>query len=214
MHGSLSVKSLALRLFSGIAGGLLGMVCALCVLFLSSLQQPNDPDIAVSYSMVTILSITFVATVTSNIFATLFLSFLESGKYVRRKKMLSHVFVFTFALFVFLIPFYLFASDSVISTAGIHFLISALMAALICEILSGWRYALTGLMGVVFSGAFLVGVFALLFAVSENDSMLFILALPLAWMCIPLGIFLVEVCDHAWVRLYGSSLLSPEDEVK
>lgn len=208
---NITLKKLFLRLFSGLAGGFIGMIFALVVLFLVSLARPTAAEIATSYSLMAILAMVFVGTLTSNIAMALFLSFLEPEKYQPRRTMLFQVFFFTIALFLFSIPFYFFTAATVTGTAGLHFIISALLAALICEIVSSPRSSLVGLLGILFAGCFVTGIFKILFTVLPNDSVLLIFALPLTWLCIPLSISLAESIHQSWSDIYGKSVLSLEE---
>jgi hypothetical protein len=203
--------TLMFRIFSGIAGGLLGMIFSLIVLFLVSMVQPQTGEISASYSLVSILMLVFTGTMTSNLCVAFLLTLMDSKKYNKRRRMISQVFVLTIILFLLMIPFYLFAADSMVATAGSHLLFSALITSLVCEIVSGRKYTMTGLIGVMFSGSFLIGILSILLNVSEHDSLLLIFALPLAWMFIPAGIFLVEIVENSWKKLYGGSPISLED---
>ena len=189
------------RLLSGIAGGLLGTVCALAISLVATWGQPATGEIIEPYSLVTILVMVFVGTMASNLLVAILLATFEKTKYSNIRSMLSQVFLFTLALFIFFIPFYLFTTDALLGTAGFHFLASALICALVCEIVSGWKNSLTGLMGIMLAGSFIFGIFALLFKISGGYSMLVIFSLPLAWIFIELGIFLAEIFHHI---LYGN----------
>ena len=202
-----------MRLLAGTAAGLIGTLSALAIFLLARVAQPQGEKIATSYSLVAILAMVFFSTITSNLLAGTLLHFGDPQKYPRLKALLFQIFVFTIFLFICSIPFYLFTSDTLLGTAGIHFLASALICALICEIVSGWKNALTGLLGIIVAGSFLYGIFSLLFWVLQNDSLLLIFFLPIAWMIITLAISLVEMAHQGFATLYGSAPLSPEETV-
>ena len=198
------------RLLAGIAGGLLGTVCALAISLVATWGQPVAGEIVAPYSLVTILVMVFVGTMTSNLLVAILLGAFEKKKYGNTRSMLTQVFLFTLALFVFFIPFYLFTGDVLLNTAGFHFLASALICALVCEIVSGWKNSLTGLMGIMLAGSFIFGIFALLFQISGGYSILVIFSLPLAWIFIELGIFLAEVFHNLIFGLVSTEVQKPK----
>ncbi len=212
-----SIKSLLLRLFAGIAGGLIGMILALLVLFGLTFAQLGANDIAsddltTSITLVAVLAMVFIGTMASNLMVSLLLTVFEREKYSRTRSLLFQVFLFTFILFLFFLPSYLLTREAHLSIASVHFLSSALMTALIAEIMSGWRNSLTGLLGVIVSGCFLFGIYSLLALASLNNSIIIIFGLPIAWIVIQLGIFLIEILHGFLYNLYGTAPLSPEQD--
>ncbi len=198
------------RLFAGISGGLLGMVAALLVFLLSSFANPTEAGLAESYSLVSILAMVFVGTVVANLVVGFILGKFESHKYHQMRGMMFQIFFFTLSLFLFMIPFYLFTTESLLTTAGIHFLAGSLLCALVCEIMSSRTSALTGLMGALLAGCFLYGLLSLLFSAEATRSVLLIFFLPMAWICIMTGIFLAEVLHSGVKNLYGIDLFEAE----
>jgi len=204
-----------MRLLAGVAGGLMGTLAALGIFLLAAFAQPAAEELVkltASYSLVAILAMVFFGTLVSNLLVTFLLYLWDPAKYTRLKLMLSQVFLFTLLLFLVSLPFYLIAREALLSVAASHFLLSALVCALVCEVVSGYRFVLTGLMGVLISGTFLYGVFSLLLWASQNYSLLVIFFLPLTWICIVGGVFLIEVVHEKIFGAYGYHPLSPEVE--
>ncbi|MBI5413909.1 hypothetical protein HZA38_00125 [Candidatus Peregrinibacteria bacterium] len=202
-----SLTTLLLRIFSGIAGGLIGVISALLIVFTASFVETGGEDIpsslTISFSNVVVLSMVFVGTLVSNLSVGLFLGFFEKTKYKSLRRISLQIFIFTLVLFLLFLPAYLIAVESQLSVASVHFFVSALVASLLCEIMSGSRNSLTGLLGVLISGALIFGIFFLIVQMSLKNSILLIFALPIAWIFIILGVYFAEVLRGFLFKIYG-----------
>ena len=210
----LSATLFALRLLSGITGGVVGMLIAFVVYFLMSTLIPAGSE-ATSLSFFVIIVMAFAATLSANTVTAVMVTFMDHEKYSRRKTIITQVFVFNLILFFLAIPVYLIAIplDITIGIATLHFLLSAYVSSLIMEILAGYEYSLVG----VYSsslGIFASIGFALLLINSHVSQLVLTLgAMPAVWFMLQLVGGLVELIYDNFLKYYGVDALNTQTDL-
>lgn len=208
-----SFGAFLLRLFSGIAGGLLGTVAALLVFVLFSYANTTSEghDIwSKEFTGAGILAMVFFGSLVANIFAVLLQSFSAPYKYVAKMDILKDVFSVNIFLFLLSAPFYLLFSKTILSIAALHLFISASTSALIAEVGAGKQYAVMGVFGVSLAQIFLFSFFLLFLKDMGNQTVFSIFFLPFIWILLPVMIFLSEKIRSALLKLFSYDLFSSE----
>jgi len=210
----LSATLFALRLLSGITGGVVGMLVAFVVYFIMSTFIPSG-DEASSLSFFAIIVMAFVATLSANTITAMMVTFMDHEKYSRRKTIITQVFLFNIILFFLTIPLYLIAIplEITIGVAALHFLLSAYVSSLIMEILAGYEYSLVGVysssMGIFVS----IGIALLLMNSNVSPLVLTLGAMPAVWFILELVGGFVELIYDNFLRFYGVDALNVQTDL-
>lgn len=210
----LSATLFFLRLLSGIAGGVAGMLLAIVAYFIMSAFIPAG-DEATSLSFFAIIVVAFIATLSANTITAVMVTYMDSEKYSRRKTTITQVFVFNLVLFLLTIPLYLIAIplNITIGVAALHFLLSAFISGLIMEVLAGTEYTLVG----IYSNAFgiFVSISLALLMINSNVSPLVLTlgAMPMVWLILELFGGLIELIYDNFLRIYGVDALNTETDL-
>lgn len=210
----LSATLFALRLLSGITGGVVGMLTAFVAYFIMSTFIPSG-DAVSSLSLFAIIVMSFVATLSANTVTAVMLTFMDHEKYARRKTIITQVFLFNLVLFFMAIPFYLIAIPLEISSGvvALHFLLSAYVSSLIMEILAGYEYSLVGVYASSL-GIFVSIAIALLLLNSNVSTLVLTLgSMPMVWLMLEVVGGLVELVYDNFLRYYGVDALSTETDL-
>ncbi len=217
--------TLVLKSFAGLGGGIIGML-VLLVIFLSASTILNSGwntvivDGTISDGsgknplfIFVFMAMIFIASLVSNILGTLFFSFVQSTKYVRRTTVQYQVFFVNLAIFVLLGPLYfLLDSRNAVSMvsflAGFHVVLSALASMVILEIVGNIKYALVGFYGVIFATVMSSATILTIFEFTgHNPTSVLFATLPLLWMAMG---FYTSVCEmfYRWLwSLYGTDFM-------
>ena len=202
-----------LRLLSGIAGGIGGMLIAFVAFFLMTSFIPSG-DGTSSLNFFAIIVMAFLATTSGNTITAVSLTFMDSEKYSRRKTTISQVFLFNLVLFFLTIPLYLIAIplDLTVGVATLHFLLSAFVSALIMEVLAGYEYSLVGIYANSL-GIFVTIVIALLLLGNVSQQVLILGAMPMVWFMLELIGGFVELVYDNFLRSYGVDALNTQTDL-
>lgn len=210
----LSLPLFALRLLSGITGGVAGMLIAFVAYFIMSVFIPTG-DETTSLSFFAIIVMAFVATISANTITAVMLTFMDHEKYSRRKTTVTQVFLFNLVLFFLSLPLYLIAigMDITIGVVALHFMLSAYVSSLIMEILAGYEFSLVGVYANSL-GIFVSICFAL-FLLSSNVSQLILTlgAMPAVWFTLELVGGFVELVYDNFLKYYGVDALNVETDL-
>ncbi len=194
-----SIVSLFMKIFAGIAGGLLGTSTALLVMvgMIYSTQTSGNSLHSAEFSGVSLVVLIFVAAFVGNMSALYFLTLVDKKKYRYKNYILKGAFFLNIFLFLVALPFYVFLpqGDFLLTIAGIHLFLSATNSALFAEIFSGVKYAVSGVIGISIAQMIFLLSYIGIGAPSSN-TIITILFLPFIWMLIPFFLFVVE-------KLYG-----------
>lgn len=210
----LSATLFSLRLLSGIAGGVVGMLIAFVAYFIMSTFIPAGEGVS-SLSLFAIIVMAFVATLSANTLTAVMLTFMDHEKYSRRKTTITQVFLFNLVLFFMSIPFYLLAIPLGISSGvvALHFLLSAFVSSLIMEILAGYEYSLVGVYASSL-GIFVSIALAMLLLNAEISTLVLTLgAMPTVWFILEVVGGVVELIYDNFIRYYGVDALNIETDL-
>ncbi len=205
----LSATLFFLRLISGIAGGVVGMLIAFIAYFVMSSFIPAGDEVS-SLSFFAIIVMAFVSTLSANTVTALIVSFMDHEKYKRRKTIITQVFLFNMILFFLTVPLYLIAIplELTIGVATLHFLLSAYVSSLIMEVLAGYEYSLLGIyansLGIFIS----IGIALLLLNSKISNLVLILGAMPAVWFILELMGGIIELIYDNFLRLYGVDALN------
>ena len=192
---SSSIIALFLKMFAGIAGGLLGTSSAFLgmVFFIYSSSGVGNSLQSVEFSGVSLVVLIFVAAFVANMSALYFLTLVDKEKYRYKNYILKGAFFLNIFLFLVALPFYLIIpqGDFLLTIAGIHLFLSASNSALFAEIFSGVKYAVSGVIGISIAQMLILLIYVGIGAPSSN-TIVTILFLPFIWMILPLFLFITE----------------------
>ena len=210
----LSATLFALRLLSGITGGVVGMLIAFVVYFITSTFVPAGDEVS-SLSFFAIIVMAFVATLSANTVTSVMVTFMDHEKYSRRKTTITQVFVFNLILFVLTIPLYLIAIplELTIGVAALHFLLSAFVSSLIMEVLAGYEYSLVGIYSSSFGIFVSIGIALLLINSNVSPLILTLGAMPAVWLILELVGGVVELIYDNFLKFYGVDALNTETDL-
>lgn len=202
-----------LRLLSGIAGGVGGMLIAFVAFFLMTSFIPSGDETS-SLNFFAIIVMAFLATTSGNTITAVSLTFMDSEKYSRRKTTITQVFLFNLVLFFLTIPLYLIAIplDLTVGVATLHFLLSAFVSALIMEVLAGYEYSLVGIYANSL-GIFVTISIALLLIGNVSQQVLILGAMPMVWFMLELIGGFVELVYDNFLRSYGVDALNTQTDL-
>ncbi|MBN2306788.1 hypothetical protein JXD20_02285 [Candidatus Peregrinibacteria bacterium] len=205
----LSATLFALRLLSGITGGVVGMLIAFVVYFIVSTFVPSGDEVS-SLSFFAIIVMAFVATLSANTVTSVMVTFMDHEKYSRRKTTITQVFVFNLVLFFLTIPLYLIAIplELTVGVAALHFLLSAYVSSLIMEVLAGYEYSLVGIYASSLGIFVSIGIALLLINSNTSPLVLTLGAMPAVWFLLELIGGLVELIYDNFLRFYGVDALN------
>lgn len=208
----LSATLFALRLLSGITGGVVGMLIAFVVYFIMSNIIGDE---LTSLSFFAIIVMAFVATLSANTVTSVMLTFMDHEKYSRRKTTITQVFVFNLILFFLTIPLYLIAIplEMTIGVAALHFLLSAYVSSLIMEVLAGYEYSLVGIYASSLGIFVSIGIALLMMNSNVNPLILTLGAMPAVWFILELTGGLVELIYDNFLRFYGVDALNVKTDL-
>ncbi|MBU0705961.1 hypothetical protein KJ657_01360 [Patescibacteria group bacterium] len=210
----LSATLFALRLLSGITGGVVGMLIAFVVYFIMSTFIPSGEAVS-SLSFFAIIVMAFVATLSANTITAVMLTFMDHEKYSRRKTTITQVFLFNLVLFFLTIPLYLIAIPLEITTGvvALHFLLSAYVSALIMEVLAGYEYSLVGIYSSSLGIFVSIGIALLMLNSNVSQLVLTLGAMPAVWFILELVGGFVELIYDNFLRFYGVDALNVETDL-
>lgn len=203
-----------LRLLSGIAGGVAGTLALFVVFFALQSLTPQSEGVT-SLSVFVIIIMTFVGTLVANTVTGIMVTFMDNGKYSRRKTTVMHIFLFNFVLFFLTIPLYLLgvSLDIVNGIAATHFLLSAFVSALIMEVLAGQQYSLLGIYGSALAIFISIGIALAMMATDVQPVVLMFAAMPGVWLILQVVGGLSELVYDNYLRLYGVDALNSETDL-
>lgn len=190
-----NISDMVLRVFPALAGGFLGTgVFLLMFLFLQSPASENIENIV--FSIFSIIVISFVGGISSNVLASVFLTIADGGKFQNKATSVINVFFLNILIFLATLPFLIISKENALYISGIYFIFSAMISALVLSIDSNGRLSVMESAGVVFSGFFLMLGFIKLFE-SGGEAMLAILLfiIPFSWLIISLFMGLGELFE-------------------
>ena len=210
----LSATLFALRLLSGITGGVAGMLIAFVAYFVMSTFIPAGDEVS-SLSFFAIIVMAFVATLSANTLTAVMVTFMDHEKYARRKTIITQVFIFNLILFFLTIPLYLIAIPLGISigVAALHFLLSAYVSSLIMEVLAGYEYSLVGIYSSSLGIFVSIGIALLLLNSNVSQLVLTLGAMPAVWFILELVGGFVELIYDNFLRFYGVDALNVETDL-
>ncbi len=210
----LSATLFALRLLSGITGGVVGMLIAFVVYFIISTFIPAG-DEASSLSFFAIIVMAFLATLSANTVTAVMVTFMDHEKYSRRKTIITQVFLFNIILFFLTIPLYLIAIplEITIGVAALHFLLSAYVSSLIMEVLAGYEYSLVGIYASSLGIFVSIGIALLMINSNVSPLVLTLGAMPAVWLILELVGGLVELIYDNFLRFYGVDALNVKTDL-
>lgn len=192
---SSSVVLLFMKMFAGIAGGLLGTSAALLVMLiiLYSSSSVGASLQSTEFSGTTLVILIFVAAFIANMTSLYFLTLVDKEKYRYKSYILKGAFFLNIFLFIVALPFYIVVpqGDFLLTIAGIHLFLSASNSALFAEIFAGVKYAVSGVIGISIAQMILLLTYIGIGAPSSN-TIVTILFLPFIWMLIPFFLFITE----------------------
>lgn len=211
----LSFNLFWLRLLSGVAGGIGGMLIAFVAYFMMSAFIVPDGEEVASLSFFAIIVMAFLATISANTITAVSLTFMDSEKYKRRKTIITQVFMFNLILFLLAIPLYLIAIPLEITTgvAAMHFLLSAFISSLIMEILAGYEYCLVGIYSSSLGIFTSMGIALLILNSDISQQVLILGAMPMVWFILMLVGSFVELVYDNYFRAYGVDALNVETDL-
>jgi len=198
----------ALRLLSGLGGGFGGALIAFLAYFAFVSFLPTQGTSSIS--IFTTIVIGFVVSLSTNVLATILVSFMDEEKYSRRKTMITHVFIFNLILFFVTIPFYALATalGQVTAVAMVHFILSGFISSLILEVLAGSEYALLGIYSQALGVFLTLGILLLLASSQINDLVFLFGTLPITWFMLQLTSGVGEWTYDTYLKYYGLDALS------
>lgn len=210
----LSATLFALRLLSGITGGVVGMLIAFVVYFVMSTFIPSGDEVS-SLSFFAIIVMSFVATLSANTITAVMVTFMDHEKYNRRKTTITQVFLFNLILFFFTIPLYLIAIplEITIGVATMHFLLSAYVSSLIMEVLAGYEYSLVGIYSSSLGIFVSIGIALLMMNSNVSPLVLTLGAMPAVWFILELVGGLVELVYDNFLKFYGVDALNVQTDL-
>jgi len=205
----LSFTLFLLRLLSGIAGGVGGMLIAFVAYFLMSSFIPAGDEVS-SLSFFAIIVMAFLATISANTITAVALTFMDSEKYSRRKTIITQVFLFNIILFFLTIPLYLVAIplEITLGVAAMHFLLSAFVSSLIMEVLAGYEYSLVGIYSSSLGIFVAIGIAMFMLNSNVSEQVLILGAMPAVWFILELVGGLVELIYDNFLQAYGVDALN------
>jgi len=203
-----------LRLLSGIAGGVGGMLIAFVAFFLMTSFIPSTDETS-SLSFFAIIVMAFLATTSGNTITAVSLTFMDSEKYSRRKTTITQVFLFNLVLFFLTIPLYLIAIslDLTVGVATLHFLLSAFVSALIMEVLAGYEYSLVGIYANALGIFVSISLALLLLGTNVSQQVIILGAMPMVWFMLELVGGFVELVYDNFLRAYGVDALNTQTDL-
>jgi len=198
-----------LRLLSGIAGGIAGMLVAFIALFVISSFVSGGEGVD-SLTFFAVIVIAFLATITANTITAVGLTFLDNQKYSRRKTIITQVFVFNLILFFLTIPIYLIGIPLELNMGilAMHFLLSAFISSLIMEVLAGYEYSLLGIYANALGNFISIGMALFVLNSTVSEQLLILLAMPMVWLILELVGGLTELIYDNFLRSYGVDALN------
>jgi len=210
----LSATLFALRLLSGITGGVVGMLIAFVVYFIMTSFIPSGDEVS-SLSFFAIIVMSFVATLSANTITAVMVTFMDHEKYSRRKTTITQVFVFNLILFFLTIPLYLIAIplEITIGVAALHFLLSAYVSSLIMEVLAGYEYSLVGIYSSSLGIFVSIGIALLLINSNASSLVITLGAMPAVWFILELVGGLVELIYDNFLKFYGVDALNVKTDL-
>lgn len=210
----LSFTLFSLRLLSGLAGGIGGMLIAFVAYFLMSNFIPSGEEVS-SLSFFAIIVMAFLGTITANTITATSLTFMDPQKYSRRKTIITQVFLFNLILFFLSILLYVVAIslDLTLAVAALHFLLSAFISALIMEVLAGHEYSLIGIYSNALAIFISVGLAMLLLNTNVSEQILILGAMPTVWLILMLVGGLMELVYDNFLKLYGIDALNTSTDI-
>jgi len=176
------VTGVFFRIFPPLAGALLGSIFTLVFLVVIKLGVGSSEG-PMSLSRFLLFAVTFVAALSSNILATVFLALANrerfSGKF---RQAMFHIFFMLIGLFLVCSPFFLFLSLETALLLSAFFLpFSSVGVLLLFQVFSQECSPLLASYSAIFGGLVLAGVFTMLSSILPIEMMLFF-ALPLSWL--------------------------------
>jgi len=210
----LSATLFALRLLSGITGGVAGMLIAFVAYFIMSTFILSGDEVS-SLSFFAIIVMGFVATLSANTLTAVMVTFMDHEKYSRRRTIITQVFLFNLILFFLTIPLYLIAIplDLTIGVATLHFLLSAYVSSVIMEVLAGYEYSLVGIYASSLGIFVSIALAMLLISVHVSPLVLTLGAMPAVWFILELVGGIVELIYDNFLRFYGVDALNTQTDL-
>lgn len=217
----ISFPAFVLKLLAGGGGGAVGAVILLVIFMLAgTILEPLTNTEALDAGYVSpifvfiVMIMVFLATTVSNILSVLLLGLTERGKYGKLSTAIYQVFIVSVVIFLLMVPVYFIAASGGVGLAGyavaLHIIISAMISALILEIVSNYKYSLVGVYGVGFSIVISGGVLFALSGIVQSTAILLFIALPVVWGSIAFTLSIVTML-YGWIaRTYDKDFLSTE----
>lgn len=188
----LSGGTFFLRIFGGIAGGIIGTVVMLLIYFLALAALPTQENDVPGITTFTLIAMILLSTMATNMVSSQIITISDKEKYTEPRLTLINIFILNLVLFIFSTPLYLLsAADNIQIIAAFHLLISAQMSALILEVFAGGPYPLIGTYGIALGGMSAFSIIAFIgMSASENNTgittLLLFIAMPMIWGLIEL----------------------------
>jgi len=203
-----------LRWLSGIIGGVAGTLALFVVYFILLTAVPQDES-GLSLSLFVIIIMAFVGTLVTNTVVGVMVTYLDNGKYSRRKTTLMHIFIFNFMLFFLTIPLYLLGVtlDIVPEIAAVHFLLSAFISALIMEVLAGHEYSLLGIYSSALGIFVSIGIALAVISTGVDPIVIIFAAMPGVWFILQVVGGLSELIYDNFTHLYGVDALNVQTDL-
>lgn len=217
--------TLVLKTFSGLGGGIAGMVVLLLIfLGASTILEPVFNPLSGGGEgknplfIFVVMAMVFLASLTSNLLGSLLFTFVEHERYSRRQTALYQIFFVNMVIFVIMAPiFILLDSRELLDLVGVlaafQVLLSALASVMILEIVGNIRYAVIGVYGVIFSMLISTSIVVVLYEFSgRNTTMVLFSALPIMWAALGFVTVIVEMFYQWLYTIYGTDFLRTTTE--
>lgn len=202
-----------LRLLAGLGGGVVGTILLILIFIVASSVIPSIETLQEGYVspifIFILLVMVFLSSTIGNLLSTFLLAL--TGSYKRKASAIYQVFIVSVIIFLLMAPVYFIARsiniEIVVYAVALHIIISAMISALILEIVSNYRYALVGVYGITFSILLSAGVLFGLSGAIENPTILLFAALPVVWGSIAfMGGIIIMI--YGWIaRIYDKDFL-------
>ncbi|MFH1012197.1 MAG: hypothetical protein V1760_00400 [Candidatus Peregrinibacteria bacterium] len=202
-----------LRLLSGLTGGVAGTLALFVIYFILVSLVPSGGESTISVFVMIIMA--FVGTLTANTITAVMVTFLDNGKYNRRKTIITQVFLFNLILFFLTIPLYFLGISMGFANgvAALHFLISAFISALIMEVLAGHEYALLGIYSSALGIFISIGFTLALLTLEVSTTTFTFAAMPTVWAILQITGGLSELIYDNFLKFYGVDALNVKTDI-
>lgn len=221
-----SFLTLVLKTFSGLGGGLAGMLI-LFLIFLGAstiLQSALNPELSAEETaknplfIFVFMAMVFLTSLGANLVGSLLFSFVEHEKYTRTSTAMYQIFFLNLVTFVIMAPVYLLLDsrgmmDLVGFLAVFHVMLSSLSSVMILEVIGNLKYAVVGIYGVVFSVLASTGIMVAVYEFTDRNPTIVLFAmLPVMWTVLGFVTVIVEMFYHWVYTIYGSDFLMSKTE--